>query len=772
MPFFVDIIRRICYYLPHMRKLETIISWAVKIGLFAVPFVPVFVSPVLLFPFITGKNFAFRIGVEALFVLWVWLAIVSPDYRPRLTRLFKVTTIFIAIVFFADLFGPNPYRSFFSNYERMEGFMMIGHLYLYFLMMFSMFRKRDWTVFFHTTLIASLWVSLIGLIQKLGYRISIQGGFRVDSTIGNPTYLAAYLLFHFWILLILLYMFRRKWWAVALYGAALIFELLIIYFTATRGAIVALVVIGTVCAAAVAAFWPLIFPPEVSKKTGSHDRARWPWGRKIAVTILAVVIVVPAILLLARNSGFVHSSPVLRRVTNYSLHEGTIQARFKIWGMSLQGFRDRPILGWGQENYYLVFQKYFNPALYTEEPWFDRSHNIFFDWLIHAGILGLASYLSIYAVVIWGLARGMKDRMVPFWNGLIVIAALLAHFLQNVFVFDNLNTYIPFFAFVAYAGFLMNPDLQGKASAKPAIKNKSIYGKAHAVTLVLAVVTLWAGYYLHIKPLRQSKALINALQAYQYKAPMDTLINSFNEALAYDSFGATEVREQMGNISRSVLNADHFKPEEKKAFIDRTIEEFEKETNHSAKDVKHMLVLGSLLDAVLTQNPEYPIKARAVLEEAVKLSPGKQMLAVELAQFYLLAGDGQSAVNELYRSWKLEPKNHEIGIHLWVIGIAMNQKDVVKEVSTAFIGENLSETDLFRIQESYRRVNDYASALIYSELLVTRVSDNAKYRTIYAALLANAGRFAEARNQAQKAVELDPNMKSQAETFLKLIEGR
>ena len=27
--------------------------------------------------------------------------------------------------------------------------------------------------------------------------------------------------------------------------------------------------------------------------------------------------------------------------------------------------------------------------MWGQEPWFDRSHNIFFDWLINAGLLGL-----------------------------------------------------------------------------------------------------------------------------------------------------------------------------------------------------------------------------------------------------------------------------------------------------------------------------------------------------------------------------------------------
>jgi hypothetical protein len=57
-----------------MKKLEIIFAWIVKIGLFIIPFLPLYVSSSMLFPFITGKNFAFRIITEVIFIFWVWLA--------------------------------------------------------------------------------------------------------------------------------------------------------------------------------------------------------------------------------------------------------------------------------------------------------------------------------------------------------------------------------------------------------------------------------------------------------------------------------------------------------------------------------------------------------------------------------------------------------------------------------------------------------------------------------------------------------------------------
>jgi type IV secretory pathway TraG/TraD family ATPase VirD4 len=74
----------------------------------------------LFFPFISGKNFGFRVLVEIAFVAWAFLAIRYPEYRPRVSKLLLAYSSFIAVLFLADLFGIDPAKSFFSNYFEMN----------------------------------------------------------------------------------------------------------------------------------------------------------------------------------------------------------------------------------------------------------------------------------------------------------------------------------------------------------------------------------------------------------------------------------------------------------------------------------------------------------------------------------------------------------------------------------------------------------------------------------------------------------------------------
>ncbi len=734
------------------KQIENGFSWIVKIGLWVIPVLPLYVSSSLLFPFITGKNFAFRIIVELIFAFWVGLAILHPRYRPELTWLFRIVTGFIGVIFLADILGPSPYRSFFSNYERMEGFMMLGHLYLYFVMLTGMFKaRRDWLAFFHVSLAASFFVSLYALFQRLGIYHSFQGGFRVDSTIGNPTYLAAYLWFHVWLLAILLYEFWKKQWAAWLYGIFLFFELVIVYFTATRGVTLAFVALTPLFLLGVVWFWKNIFGGGISRVS-----LRWPLGRKCALAALIFVLVAPALLFFARNSRLVQSREALARLTSYSLTEGTIQARFQIWGMSWRGFLERPLLGWGQENYYLVFQKYYNPGLFGEEPWFDRSHNIVFDWLIHAGFLGFAAYIGIFGVALYGIFASVRKGSVMAWHGMALAALFSGYFFQNFFVFDNLNTYLLFFGLLGYAQYLSR-EADGEAKKQEHHGSKNSPSFIMGVSGAILVLVLFSGYFLHIKPIRQGKALIRALHTQSAQAAtIDAMIAAYQDALVYDSFGTTEVREQLGAAARAIPFQERFTQKEKQKFLQFAIDEFVKETNGPAPDVKHVLFLGSLYNRMLDYDPSVAQTAEAVLRRAIDLSPTRQVSYLELGQFYLIRGDAAAAVDAVKNAWELKKNSRELIAAAWSIAALAGRDDIVQRIRKESDLSTMVPLDFERVAVAYQQAKNFSAAREIYALLVERAPENPKYHAIYAALLADAGNIKEARLHAEEAMRLDP----------------
>jgi hypothetical protein len=112
-----------------MMKVTTYVALA---ALFAIPFIPLYIANGLFFPFITGKGFLFRILVEIASVAWLVLALADKKYRPRFSWILVLYGAFAAWMFVADVCALNPHKAFWSNLERMDGYVTLIHAFLLF----------------------------------------------------------------------------------------------------------------------------------------------------------------------------------------------------------------------------------------------------------------------------------------------------------------------------------------------------------------------------------------------------------------------------------------------------------------------------------------------------------------------------------------------------------------------------------------------------------------------------------------------------------------
>src|SRR3989344_5218185 len=116
------------------------LKWIIFAGLFIVPFIPFLVYSSFFFPFITSKAFTWRIIIEIVFAAWILLALLDANYRP------KKSVILYAV------FGVAPVKSFWSNFERMEGYITLLHLGMFFLVISSVFKEVDWKRWWNVSL--------------------------------------------------------------------------------------------------------------------------------------------------------------------------------------------------------------------------------------------------------------------------------------------------------------------------------------------------------------------------------------------------------------------------------------------------------------------------------------------------------------------------------------------------------------------------------------------------------------------------------------------
>src|SRR3989344_4338631 len=94
-------------------------------------------------PFHNCKNLAVRISVEVISGAYLALAFANPAYRPRRNWLLAAFAIFLVVIAIADAQGVYPFKSFWSNYERMEGWVTQAHLFAYFLVTVSVLNTQN-----------------------------------------------------------------------------------------------------------------------------------------------------------------------------------------------------------------------------------------------------------------------------------------------------------------------------------------------------------------------------------------------------------------------------------------------------------------------------------------------------------------------------------------------------------------------------------------------------------------------------------------------------
>ncbi|MDE1941064.1 MAG: O-antigen ligase family protein [Patescibacteria group bacterium] len=763
--------------------LKKITYYVVLGALFLIPIFPFIIANSYFFPFITGKAFYFRILVEVAFAAWVVLAFIDARYRPRFTPLTIAVTLFTVIALLADLLGVNPIRSLWSNFERMEGWITIIHLWAFYLVASSVFSSRLsdssgrsaalpgssdadpsrklWHRWLNFELVVALVVGGYGVFQLLGWAAIHQGSSRIDASLGNSAYMAVYMILNAFIaaylffgtakakrdgleisrmfygsataasallliataisgswkpailglvLCAIAFFVGKKWsslrpqpsqWA---YSALFVLFSFLLAETATRGTIIGLAVAvvtvivayalfatgmraGKILAAAsfvVAEIAAVIVSLTVSFSSsfaaGSFDQialliggvafiyflilAAYVWKSRAAVkepgvqasrylglAILALLFLIGGAFALEKNASFVQNNDVLNRLASISLTDASGQARQYIWPMAVKGALRRPILGWGQENFNYIFNSDYNPAMWSQEQWFDRAHNVFLDWLVNAGVVGLLAYLALYVLflrAVWKSSLSIAEKS--------VLTGLLAgYFVHNVFVFDNLASYALFFAALAFVN-SWDRSVRGKkaalaagASSAAAVRQPREFSKdavEYIVAPIAIVLLVGAVYFYNVRPIQANTDLITALEVCANPQSADPAL--FVKALNVGVYLANqEIREQLLQCAGNVINDQQATSQVKASFYQLATAQIQAQIAATPKDARIYVLGGSFLVSIGKFSDALPL-----LVKAHELSPAKQSIDLILADDYINLGQTADAVPLLAQAYQ------------------------------------------------------------------------------------------------------------------------
>lgn len=787
-------------------QVNKVLRYIAVSGIFMLLFIPVIVASHMFFPFITGKNFVFRIIVEIVAGAWLILALRNKEYCPGRSAVLTGVGIFVAVVALADLLGVSVQTSIWSNFERMEGFITIAHLFVYFIVASTVLTSMKlWDRFFYTSIGVSLFLSMYGYLQVSGALAINQGGVRLDATLGNATYMGIYMLFNIFLLLMLyfrrtkdysreillsffvvsiwflLYLIhvgfservdmsrsmyilgtvcvgvligakylwtRRKIMETQVFQHSLSFIIFIIqvstlYYTATRGALLGLAG-GLLLTAILIAFF-------------EKNRKRL---RKVALAGIVVLFLGVGCFILAKDASFVKNSPVLSRFTNLSFKE--VGSRALVWEMALQGIKERPILGWGQNNFDIVFNKYYDPRMYSQEPWFDRAHNVVLDWTINAGIVGLLSYFSLFGVTLYVLWKDPREKFTLVDKSLLT-GLLAGYVFHNVFVFDNIVSYLMFFSVIAYVH-MMESTPRNAGVWKVITEKRSLVDRVAVPGI--CVVLLSSLYVINVKPLHASYKLIEAITP--HKEGIVKNYEIFKEIFEYDTLGSTEAREQLLQLTLQVIAGDEVPQNIKEDFFNLTMQEYDKQFKETPLSTRHYYFLGAFLRAINKLE-----EGAKLLAKAQELSPRKQIIIMEHATALSALGQNEKALELFKQAFELEKKNDQARLVYASFAQGLGKEDIVKEVLEERFGTILVHDRQLII--AYLKTDRSDLVVGIWERLAELNKEEEKYvnvKTSLAAAYYINGQVAKAIKEVEAAIVRNPSFKEQGEGMIQDMRSR
>ncbi len=415
---------------------------------------PVVVAPNILSPFLSGKTLALRGILFLISLLTTILFFTDKEFghsiANRLTslkknRLFVSGIVFLGIIGVSTFFAFNRFLAFFSDTVRQEGFLGIASCVVlgFFLILFL--TKKDWNRYFKLSLVASVVILCIEFFQ------AIKGMRRPESLIGNSIFLATHYIFTLFVLGVLisakqLVTHRSKSMLLVVSWIMIPLTLVGILLTKSRGVLVGLVV-GIV----VSCIYALSTAPKVKIIRNKITI------RTFSIGVIGAILIFSGTLFATRTSTFWTHIPGINRIVAIGANDATTQSRIVIGNATLNAFMQEPfsrkIIGWGQENFIFVWNKYYTPELFSyDSGLFDHAHNKLLDVLLMQGIVGIVGYLGMWIAAFLAIIKSRAGRKIKT----VTLFFLTSYFIANLFAFDTLVTYIDLFTVFAFIVSLQN----------------------------------------------------------------------------------------------------------------------------------------------------------------------------------------------------------------------------------------------------------------------------------------------------------------------------
>ena len=525
------------------RDPERLLLPPIRAGIALVLLTPLVTAPWTLYPFSVGKALWARVLIAVLFALWAALALMRPCWRPPRSALLWLLGAGLAASVISAVFGVGPQTSFWSTYTRMQGIVNAAHWAAFALVVASVARTpADWTRLLNANLAVGLAVAAFAIVRFAAPETPLpfpsrEGHWpRIGASAGNPIFLGAYL--QAVALLAAGFLvrsccaaaqpatpaasgaarsgraaarsgkarsrkaarrrakaappapagdgpLRRLFWAAtgicALAGLSL---------TGSLGALGGLMAgLGAACG-----LYALFGRARRARRLGLAGLAA------LAACALALALVLalrageppappadpgarpdPARQEQAGRPELRGGNVMVERATSAEWVGFTLGNRLRNWEAGLRAFAERPLLGWGPDNYFVASARHLS-APRGRAKVEDHAHSLFVEEAAGKGALGLAAWIALWgltALVALRAARRLEDareRALAAFAG----AALAGWFVQSQTAFYTAESWLQHMLLLAFLAHLEAKMRAGRPPGRLALPGRRALDAARA----------------------------------------------------------------------------------------------------------------------------------------------------------------------------------------------------------------------------------------------------------------------------------------------------
>ncbi|MDP2741443.1 MAG: O-antigen ligase family protein [bacterium] len=793
----------------YQNRVPALFIW----GICFILFLPIIILPPSFQPSDWSRTTLFRITLTLLasFLLFKYFykkdfSFSIPKWNFSVYLPFLLLSGFVLTLVLSTIFSQDIRFSIFGSPSRAGGVLNYLFLFIFVIFLSIFIQKNDWKKLFKTILAVGLLASSLAFIQSISIFKNIFISYEtsgVPSFFGNSTFLAIFMLFMVFFSFVLFIQEKTKKIKIAYFCFFLIF-LFTILITGARAVYLATLIAFLYFIL----FYPVKKSPLQTFKTQDYKQIpqstikhknylvriyTWIFARKLKtlkVIIVAFLILTIAIVVYVNISpklpSFIENNPKLSYLAHNRLSiklvlTDLLDIRLSVWKITLNAIKEKPILGWGPENFYIGFEKHYDPSLFNlnqqwwmMQRWWDRPHNIFLDIAVSSGIISVIIYFLFWIVLFWRLQEfknhQRKSAVVGENQSVMahgIQAMFIGYFIALFFNFDIFPTYILSFFFIGYSFYLISEQSEKKIVyplKTNFAKNKFIY--IPLLLLLISFILFW-----NIKPLYLVEEIVYALNRARVGkcdrslAIMEGVWRKNNLLSDYAGLKYADTAKKCVSLENEVF------------YSGKSLEALKVSAKFRPKFTGTWLLMGSFTDilAAREQNPDNKNKllqeARTYLEKAKELSPKRQEIILEMEKNYLIASDYQTMIKLGEDCIKIDPNVSECYWYLGIAEIFSGEQEKGKKHIQDSREKGPFSPYWVQLGVAYISQKNYEDAAeAYRHAIRYNDWQNPGYHAVLAFLYKQLGDYEKAKIEAMEVFNLQPENKEVPE-FLRLLLG-